>query len=133
MIALVGSVKGMAVKAAEFIRLLGLTQVDLLGFSLGGYVVQTVTLNYPDLVRRLVAGRYRAGRWRRNRGGRTGDPSGCGRPILCLEEYLFLLFSPSEESRAAAHRCWERVNSRPDREPPVSEATIKAHSGSRKP
>jgi hypothetical protein len=37
-----------------------------------------------------------------------------------------LLFSPSEESRAAAHRCWERVNSRPDREPAVSEATIKA-------
>ena len=54
MIALVDSVKGMADKAAEFIRLLGLTQVDLLGFSLGGYVAQTVTLNYPDLVRRLV-------------------------------------------------------------------------------
>jgi len=48
------SVKGMADKAAEFIRLLGFTQVDLLGFSLGGYVAQTVTLNYPDLVRRLV-------------------------------------------------------------------------------
>jgi pimeloyl-ACP methyl ester carboxylesterase len=42
------SVKGMADKAAEFIRLLGFTQVDLLGFSLGGYVAQTVTLNYPD-------------------------------------------------------------------------------------
>jgi len=120
------SVKGMADKAAEFIRLLGFTQVDLLGFSLGGYVAQTVTLNYPDLVRRLVL----AG---------TGPGGGEGivvagpeirqvswRPILGLEEYLFLLFSPSEESRAAAHRCWERVNSRPDREPAVSEATIKA-------
>jgi Winged helix-turn-helix DNA-binding len=45
-----------------------------------------------------------------------------GRPILGLEETLFLLFSPSEESLAAAYRYWERVNSRPDREPAVSEA-----------
>lgn len=30
-----------------------------------------------------------------------------------------VVVSPSKESRAAAHRCWERVNSRPDREPAV--------------
>jgi pimeloyl-ACP methyl ester carboxylesterase len=116
------SVKVMADKAAEFIRLLRLTQVDLLGFSLGGYVAQTVTLNYPDLVRRFVLAGTGPG------GGEGIVLAGpeirqvSGRPILGLEETLFLLFSPSEESLAAAYRYWERVNSRPDREPAVSEA-----------
>jgi pimeloyl-ACP methyl ester carboxylesterase len=120
------STKGMADKAAGFIRLLRLTHVDLLGFSLGGNVAQTVTLNYPDLVRRLVLAGTGPG------GGEGIVLAGpeirqvSGRPILGLEEYLFLFFSPSEESRAAARRYWERVNSRPDREPAVSEATIKA-------
>ena len=127
------SVKGMADKAAEFIRLIGLTQVDLLGFSIGGFVAQTVALDYPELVRRLVlAGTGPGGRWPGDRGGEGIVLSGreilevACRPVLGLEEYLFLFFSPSEESRATAHRYWERVNSRPDREPAVSEVTIKA-------
>jgi pimeloyl-ACP methyl ester carboxylesterase len=120
------TVKGMADKAVEFIQLLGLAQVDLLGFSLGGYVVEMVTLDNPELVRRLVLAGTGPG------GGEGYVPAGPDvrpvtmRPVLGLEEYLFLFFSPSEKSRAAAHRYWERVNSRPNREPAVSEATIKA-------
>ena len=33
---------------------LGLTHVDALGFSIGGYVAQALTLRHRDLVRRLV-------------------------------------------------------------------------------
>ena len=40
--------------AVSFIRALGLEQVDLFGFSLGGGVAQMVVLQAPDLVRRLV-------------------------------------------------------------------------------
>jgi pimeloyl-ACP methyl ester carboxylesterase len=127
------SVKGMADKAAEFIRLLRLTQVDLLGFSIGGFVALTVALDYPELVRRLVlAGTGPGGRFPADRGGEGIVLSGreilevACRPVLGLEEFLFLFFSPSEESRSAARRYWERVNSRPDREPAVSEVTIKA-------
>jgi pimeloyl-ACP methyl ester carboxylesterase len=91
-------VKGMADQAVEFILLLGLAQVDLLGFSPGCYVAVMVTLDNPELFRRLVL----AG---------TGPGSGEGyvpagpdirpatmRPILGLEEYLFLFFSPSEKA-----------------------------------
>jgi pimeloyl-ACP methyl ester carboxylesterase len=40
--------------ALAFIDALGLKQVDLLGFSLGGYVAQELALLRPRLVRRLV-------------------------------------------------------------------------------
>src|SRR5260370_5688123 len=48
------SVEGMVANAIAFIKALGLSQVDLLGFSLGGLVAQELTLAAPKLVRRLV-------------------------------------------------------------------------------
>ena len=44
----------MGANAVAFIRALGLTQVDVLGFSIGGFVAQEITLQAPDLVRRLI-------------------------------------------------------------------------------
>jgi len=43
----------MGANAIAFIKALGLKQVDLFGFSIGGMVVQEITLQAPDLVRRL--------------------------------------------------------------------------------
>src|SRR6202165_5778185 len=48
------SVEEMAVNAAAFIRALGLAKVDVLGFSLGGFVAQELTVANPGLARRLV-------------------------------------------------------------------------------
>jgi pimeloyl-ACP methyl ester carboxylesterase len=36
------------------IKALGPPKVDVLGFSIGGFVAQEITLQAPDLVRRLV-------------------------------------------------------------------------------
>jgi pimeloyl-ACP methyl ester carboxylesterase len=44
----------MGANAIAFIKALGLKQVDLFGFSIGGMVVQEITLQAPDLVRRLI-------------------------------------------------------------------------------
>jgi pimeloyl-ACP methyl ester carboxylesterase len=44
----------MGTNAIAFINALGLTKVDVLGFSIGGVVAQEITLATPDLVRRLV-------------------------------------------------------------------------------
>src|ERR1700688_4542236 len=44
----------MAADANAFIKALGLKQVDLFGFSIGGMVVQEITLQAPHLVRRLI-------------------------------------------------------------------------------
>jgi len=48
------TVEEMADDAAAFIRALGYEQVDLLGFSLGGGVAQSVLLRHPQLVRRAI-------------------------------------------------------------------------------
>jgi pimeloyl-ACP methyl ester carboxylesterase len=121
------TITAMARNIVEFLRLIGVDRADLLGFSLGGYVAQMVTLNDPALVRRVVL----AGT---GPGGGEGivhpDPeirSVAGRPVLGLEEYLYLFFAPSETSQAAGRRYWRRVNERgPEREPPASEAAVKA-------
>ena len=44
----------MGANAIAFIQALGLEQVDVLGFSIGGFVAQEITLQAPELVRRLV-------------------------------------------------------------------------------
>jgi pimeloyl-ACP methyl ester carboxylesterase len=48
------TIDGLAEGLLEFVDALGLRQVDLLGWSMGGYVVQAATLKRPGLVRRLV-------------------------------------------------------------------------------
>ncbi|MGH8448713.1 alpha/beta fold hydrolase [Pseudomonas sp.] len=44
----------MADDAIQLIQALGLKTVDVLGFSLGGFVAQDIALKAPDLVRRLI-------------------------------------------------------------------------------
>lgn len=48
------TVREMALDAAAFIDALGLQQVDLLGFSLGGFVAQILAAEHPNVVRRLI-------------------------------------------------------------------------------
>src|SRR5215217_4197110 len=44
----------MAAHLLAFADALGLTQIDLLGFSLGGMVAQQVALDRPSLVRKML-------------------------------------------------------------------------------
>ena len=48
------TVSGMADDAIAFIRALGLERVDLMGFSLGGFIAQTIVTKQPALVRRII-------------------------------------------------------------------------------
>lgn len=48
------SVEQMARDAIAFIEALGLAQVDLFGFSLGGFVAQAIALSRPAIARRLI-------------------------------------------------------------------------------
>ena len=48
------TVAAMARDAVEFIHLLGLSEVDLLGFSLGGCVAQQIAAEHGRLVRKLI-------------------------------------------------------------------------------
>ena len=48
------TIQAMAKDAIAFIRALGLDQVDLHGFSMGGMIAQVIAEDEPELVRRLI-------------------------------------------------------------------------------
>src|SRR6266540_2184899 len=48
------TIQAMAKDAVIFIRALGLDQVDLLGFSMGGMIAQVIAQDEPQLVRKLI-------------------------------------------------------------------------------
>jgi pimeloyl-ACP methyl ester carboxylesterase len=117
--------EAMAEHAATFIRALGLAQVDVLGFSIGGFVAQALTISHPSLVRRLVL--VGTG----PRGGEPGIDSRVGpaatADVPTLEHILLLFFASSPQSRAAGREFWERRHQRQDDvDPPTSKETMLA-------
>jgi pimeloyl-ACP methyl ester carboxylesterase len=124
------TVGGMAHHAALLIDALGLEHVDLLGFSMGGYVAQQIAVDRPELVRRLILV---------GTGPRGGEGMGQLAPDLAPlfgtvhdpQDLMWLpiFFSPSQDSQAAGRRFLERIRARTeDRDVPVSAATVAAHS-----
>ena len=124
------TVAGMARDAASLIDALGLERIDLFGFSMGGYVAQQIVVDRPELVRRLIL----VG---------TGPRGGEGMAQLAPDVaplfakvydpqdlmWLPIFFSPSEKSQAAGREFLRRIQAgTEDRDDPVSEATVAAHS-----
>jgi len=105
---------------------MGLQAVDVLGFSIGGYVAQGLVLRHPDLVWRLVL----VGTAPRN-GELANDPripQVAANPVPTLEDFLFLFFTPSAASQAAGKHSWQRRHQRKDADPPSSPESMKAQS-----
>jgi pimeloyl-ACP methyl ester carboxylesterase len=106
------NVEDMARDVLRFIDALGLRQIDLLGFSLGGYVAQELALVRPRLVRRLVLagtapmGAPRIHRW-------SDDVYALATPdVPNPDGFLRLFFSGSEESRAKGTQYFARISAR---------------------
>ena len=99
----------MAQDAIAFVDALALAQVDLLGFSIGSFVAQEITLTRPDLVRRVAlassAPQGAAGMhgWAKDvidaAGKRQGSPEG----------YLSVFYAPSPASQAAGKQSLQRI------------------------
>jgi pimeloyl-ACP methyl ester carboxylesterase len=122
------SVEIMAANAAAFIKGLGLAQVDVLGFSLGGMVAQALAGAAPGLVRRLIL----VG---------TGPRGGEGMATLTPEAqavfgatyanpdevWLGAFFTPSETSQAAGRSFLTRFRLRKEgRDPDIGEQVAAA-------
>jgi pimeloyl-ACP methyl ester carboxylesterase len=119
----------MAKDAVAFITALGFDQVDLLGFSMGGFVAQVIAAERPDLVRRIIL----AG---------TGPAGGEGidkvtwltyldvaRGALTLRDAKYYLFFTTTangrtEARAFLTRLQERTE---DRDKAISVGSFRAH------
>jgi pimeloyl-ACP methyl ester carboxylesterase len=117
------SIEGMAANAIAFIKALGLSLVDVLGFSMGGLIAQQITLAAPELVRRLVL----VG---------TGPRSGESMASLTPQAkeifgttydppdnlWLRVFFAPSESSQAAGRAYLKRFRLRSEgRDPEVND------------
>ncbi len=109
------TLQAMASDAVTFIRALGLKQVDLLGFSMGGMIAQVIVQDEPQLVRKLIL----AG---------TGPAGGEGitnvtrlshldtvRALLTLQDpKQFLFFTRTPSGRQAGKQFLARLKERTD-------------------
>ena len=107
------TISAMATDVIAFIKALGFSQVDLLGFSLGGMVTQEILLQEPELVRKVIL----AG---------TGPRGGVGMNhvtkityIDILRGYLtfrdpkfYLFFTQTEKGKNAARQFLKRISER---------------------
>jgi pimeloyl-ACP methyl ester carboxylesterase len=122
------SAEEMAANAAAFIKALGLAKVDVLGFSLGGFVAQALTFAYPGLVRRLIlVGTGPKG----GEGMATLTPEAqavFGRTYVNPDElWLGVFFTLTEASQAAGRAFLRRFRLRREgRDPEVSEKVAPA-------
>jgi pimeloyl-ACP methyl ester carboxylesterase len=116
------TIQGMAAHLLAFADALGFTQIDLLGFSLGGMVAQQAALDRPSLVRKMLL---------------VGTAPEGGEDIMHLEKpelrqvledpdlqglqvLVKLFFAPSESSQAAGRAFAERLAARSGEWEPIS-------------
>jgi len=116
------TIPDMARHALAFLEALGLSQVDLLGYSLGGMIAQQIALERPELVRKmLLVGTA-------PRGGEDimhlekpelkrvlDDPN-----IQGLQKLVGLFFTGSRSSQAAGQAFVGRLSERKEDREPVS-------------
>src|SRR5246127_5584449 len=114
----------MGTNAITFIKALGLSKVDVLGFSIGGMVAQEIAVQAPDLVRRLIL----VGTGPRGADMSTSKSAEIFAGAYDPPEHLWLAvhFSPSASSRAAGMAFLKRKLLRQNRDPEVSEEAAAA-------
>lgn len=116
------TVEEMGRDAVTFIRAMGLQQVDLLGFSLGGGVAQMVVLQAPELIRRTIL----AGTGPRGGGGikeiNKVVVKAYAKSALTLKDPRTFLFFPRDtEGKQAAKDYFARLKERThDRDKKIS-------------
>jgi pimeloyl-ACP methyl ester carboxylesterase len=126
------SMSATAADIIAFVKALGLKEVDLFGFSIGGMVAQQMALDAPELVRRilLVGTGPSAGEGMQVFSGEVMDI--VSRPNSTIQERcLDLFFSKSPTSNAAGKAWLERIAARkldrePESKPQVAEAQLAA-------
>src|SRR5260370_41656815 len=106
------TIDGLADGLLEFVAALGLRQVDLLGWPMGGYVVQVATLLRPGLVRRLVVAGSGPGRVPDMPAAPERVSQITRKPVTDDEDVLYLFFPQTDEGRQAGLASLRRLDTR---------------------
>src|SRR5580700_7224325 len=111
------TVAEMTKHCVAFCRALGLKQIHVVGFSLGGMIAQQLALEQPQLVGRLLL----LGTGPRGGENMTFTELSAEEQADPVAFLLAAFFSPSEASQAAGREYIKQLESRKnDRDPPVS-------------
>lgn len=103
----------MARDAIALIRALGFEKVDLLGFSLGGFVAQDIALKAPDLVRKLIlTGTGPAGGEGIDKVGPVSWPLMIKGLLTLQDPKFYLFFTSTGNGRQAAKAFLKRLKER---------------------
>lgn len=103
--------------AAAFIRALGFSRADVLGWSMGGFVAQSIAIREPDLVRKVVLVGTGPG------GNPETEPHTdivfeiATHPVYDFEDIRYLFFSEGRDKET--QESIDRIDSRVTREPVV--------------
>lgn len=107
------SIEQMASDAIAFVRAMGLAQVDLFGFSLGGGVAQKFVLQAPELVRRVVlAGTGPAGGGGIDEITKVAVVAYLKAAFTLSDPRAFLFFSRTPDGKRAAAAYFARLKER---------------------
>jgi pimeloyl-ACP methyl ester carboxylesterase len=109
------SVEAMARDAVAFIRALSFEQVDLLGFSLGGFIAQVIAQEEPQLVRKIVlAGTGPAGGEGIDKVTSVTIRDMIKGALTFKDPKYYLFFTRTSNGRIAARQFLERLKERTD-------------------
>jgi pimeloyl-ACP methyl ester carboxylesterase len=104
----------MARDAIAFLTAMQLSEVDLLGFSIGSFVGQEIVLTRPDLVNRLVLASAAPQGAAGMHGWAREVITAVGSPHTSPEGYLSVFFTASAESSTAGQQALGRMYARND-------------------
>ncbi len=121
------TIEQMARDAIAFIAAMEFSQIDLLGFSIGSFVVQQIALVRPTIVRRLVLASSAPQGAAGMHGWAPEVIGAIGTPNTSPESYLEVFFTQSAVSRQAGQEALRRLYARTeDRDQAATWATREA-------
>jgi pimeloyl-ACP methyl ester carboxylesterase len=107
------TIEAMARDVTALVRALGFEKVDLLGFSLGGFVAQDIVQQAPDLVRRLIlTGTAPAGGQSIDKVGAVSWPLMLKGVFTGRDPKTYLFFTSTANGRQAAQAFLARLKER---------------------
>ncbi len=122
-----GTIEQMAHDAIAFLAAMGFSHVDLLGFSIGSFVAQQITLVRPDMVRGLILASSAPQGAAGMHGWAPEVIGAIGTPHTSPEAYLDVFFTRSAASRQAGTQAQRRIYARTeDRDTATTWATREA-------
>lgn len=118
------SIADMAGIARAFLKAIHIEKVDLLGWSMGGFIGQHIALDQPELVRRLIIAGSGPGGVPEGPQPHPKVPEIATKPGNEDEDFLFLFFTDTETGRAAGKANLARIKAVADKGPPVAMESV---------